>query len=334
MYQDLKKLYWWHNMKAEIATYVSKCLMYAKVKAKYQKPSGLLVQPEIPQWKWENITMDFVTKLPKMTIGQDIIWVIVNRLTKSAHFLPIKEADSMEKLTRQYLREIVSRHGVPVWILQELEENGQNRTNTDTGTDRVYKSQENAFKGPPSVVEPFNLEDLLKLHLLLPQPPLDDHRTTGTIALSTPRRLRKDVILAVVLIPTKLVQPLLAMFIEIISKNMSLKQQQLISTKETPVIEPRFQIKFDHPAFLPVQNLSCAKSSEPLPPLQGNYFPETRKDLKICEANNEKSSVNEPPEVELKELQLFWNMLFWRVTSSSPVIIAKDLKMRKRQLNL
>ncbi|GKC37434.1 putative reverse transcriptase domain-containing protein [Tanacetum coccineum] len=65
MYQDLKKLYWWPNMKAEIATYVSKCLTCTKVKAEYQKPSGLLVQPEIPQWKWENITMDFVTKLLK-----------------------------------------------------------------------------------------------------------------------------------------------------------------------------------------------------------------------------------------------------------------------------
>ncbi|GKC95254.1 putative reverse transcriptase domain-containing protein [Tanacetum coccineum] len=65
MYQDLKKLYWWPNMKAEIATYVSKCMTCAKVKAEYQKPSGLLVQPKIPEWKWENITMDFVTKLPK-----------------------------------------------------------------------------------------------------------------------------------------------------------------------------------------------------------------------------------------------------------------------------
>ncbi|GJU98443.1 putative reverse transcriptase domain-containing protein [Tanacetum coccineum] len=66
MYQDLKKLYWWPNMKAEIATYVSKCLTCAKVKIEYHKPSGLLVQPKIPQWKWENITMDFVIKLPKM----------------------------------------------------------------------------------------------------------------------------------------------------------------------------------------------------------------------------------------------------------------------------
>ncbi|GKA03498.1 putative reverse transcriptase domain-containing protein [Tanacetum coccineum] len=119
MYQDLKKLYWWPNMKAEIATYVSKRLTCAKVKAEYQKPSGLLVQPVIPIWKWENITIDFVTKLPKTSSGQDTIWVIVDRLIKSAHFLPMKETDSMEKLTRQYLKEVVSRHGVSVSIISD-----------------------------------------------------------------------------------------------------------------------------------------------------------------------------------------------------------------------
>ncbi|GJV47282.1 putative reverse transcriptase domain-containing protein [Tanacetum coccineum] len=85
----------------------------------YQKPSALLVQPIIPIWKWENITMDFVTKLPKTTSGQDTIWVIVDRLTKAAHFLPMKETDTMEKLTRQYLKEVVSRHGVPVSIISD-----------------------------------------------------------------------------------------------------------------------------------------------------------------------------------------------------------------------
>ncbi|GJW71084.1 putative reverse transcriptase domain-containing protein [Tanacetum coccineum] len=99
MYQDLKQLYWWPNMKANIATYVSKCLTCAKVKAEHQKPSGLLVQPEIPEWKWEKITMDFVTKLPKTANGYDTIWVIVDRLTKSAHFLPMRENDPMEKFT-------------------------------------------------------------------------------------------------------------------------------------------------------------------------------------------------------------------------------------------
>ncbi|GJX65214.1 putative reverse transcriptase domain-containing protein [Tanacetum coccineum] len=82
--------------------------------AEYQKPSGLLVQPVILVWKWENITMDFVTELPKTSTGHDTIWVIVDRLTKYAYFLPMKGTDSMEKLTRQYLKEVVSRHGVPV----------------------------------------------------------------------------------------------------------------------------------------------------------------------------------------------------------------------------
>ncbi|GJT52180.1 putative reverse transcriptase domain-containing protein [Tanacetum coccineum] len=92
IYHDLKKLYWWPNMKGEIATYVSKCLTCAKVKGEYQKPSGLLVEPEIPQWKWEKITMDFVTKLPKTSSGQDTIW---------------------------YLKEVVSRHGVSVSIISD-----------------------------------------------------------------------------------------------------------------------------------------------------------------------------------------------------------------------
>ncbi|GJT82663.1 putative reverse transcriptase domain-containing protein [Tanacetum coccineum] len=117
MYQDVKKLYWWPNMKADIATYVSKCLTCAKVKAEHQRQSGLLVQPEIPQWKWDNIIMDFVTKLPKSSQGYDTIWVIVDRLTKSAIFIPMKETDPLEKLARMYLKEVVTRHGIPVSII-------------------------------------------------------------------------------------------------------------------------------------------------------------------------------------------------------------------------
>ncbi|GJV47993.1 putative nucleotidyltransferase, ribonuclease H [Tanacetum coccineum] len=92
MYQDMKKLYWWPNMKADIAAYVSKYLTCAKVKAEHQRPSGLLVQPKIPEWKWDNITMDFVTKLPK-------------------------ETDPLDKLARMYLKEVVTRHGIPVSII-------------------------------------------------------------------------------------------------------------------------------------------------------------------------------------------------------------------------
>ncbi|GJR72552.1 putative reverse transcriptase domain-containing protein [Tanacetum coccineum] len=119
MYHDLRKLYWWPNMKADIATYVSKCLTCAKVKAEHQKPSGLLQQPEIPVWKWERITMDFITKLPRTPSGYDSIWVIVDRLTKSAHFIPMNEKYKMERLTRLYLKEIVCRHGVPVSIISD-----------------------------------------------------------------------------------------------------------------------------------------------------------------------------------------------------------------------
>ncbi|GJW77682.1 putative reverse transcriptase domain-containing protein [Tanacetum coccineum] len=117
MYQDMKKLYWWPNMKADIATYVSKCLTCARVKTEHQRPSGSLVQPEIPQWKWDNITMDFVTKLPKSSQGYDAIWVIVDRLTKPAIFTPMRKTDSMEKLARMYLKEVVTRHGIPVSII-------------------------------------------------------------------------------------------------------------------------------------------------------------------------------------------------------------------------
>ncbi|GJU05699.1 putative reverse transcriptase domain-containing protein [Tanacetum coccineum] len=108
MYQDMKKLYWWPNMKADITTYVSKCLTCAKVKAEHQRPSGLLVQPKIPQWKWDNIT-----KLPRSSQGYDTIWVIVDRLTKSAIFVPMRETDPMEKLARMYLKEVVTRYGIP-----------------------------------------------------------------------------------------------------------------------------------------------------------------------------------------------------------------------------
>nr|GEV00854.1 putative ribonuclease H-like domain-containing protein [Tanacetum cinerariifolium] len=87
MYYDLRGLYWWPEMKKDIAMYVSKCLTCSRVKAEHQKPSGLLQQPEIPEWKWENITMDFINKLPRTRSGHDSIWVIVDRLTKSAHFL-------------------------------------------------------------------------------------------------------------------------------------------------------------------------------------------------------------------------------------------------------
>nr|GEV13719.1 putative reverse transcriptase domain-containing protein [Tanacetum cinerariifolium] len=119
MYHDLRDMYWWPDMKKDIATYVSKCLTCLKVKTEHQRPSGLLKQPEIPECNWDRITMDFITKLPRSSDGYDTIWVIVDRLTKSAHFLAIHKDYTMDKLSRLYINEIVSRHGVLVSIISD-----------------------------------------------------------------------------------------------------------------------------------------------------------------------------------------------------------------------
>ncbi|GJZ69333.1 reverse transcriptase domain-containing protein [Tanacetum coccineum] len=112
-------IYWWPGMKRDGATYVSECLTCAKVNAEHQRHSGLLQQPEIPEWKWESITMDFITKLPRIRNGHNAIWVVVDRLTKSTHFLAIHEDYSIAKLARLYTDEIVTRHGVPVSIISD-----------------------------------------------------------------------------------------------------------------------------------------------------------------------------------------------------------------------
>ncbi|GJV62776.1 putative reverse transcriptase domain-containing protein [Tanacetum coccineum] len=109
-------------MKADIATYARFFLTCATVKAEHQRPSGLLVQPEIPQWKWDNITMDFVMKLPNASQGCDTIWVIVDRLAKSTIFTTIRETDPMEKLARMYLKKVVTRHRIPISIIYEQSE--------------------------------------------------------------------------------------------------------------------------------------------------------------------------------------------------------------------
>ncbi|GJS97130.1 putative reverse transcriptase domain-containing protein [Tanacetum coccineum] len=119
MYYDLRDRYWWPGMKKDIAEYVSKCLTCLKVKAEHQRPSGLLQQPEILVWKWEGIAMDFVTKLPRTSSVDDIICVIMDRLTKYAYFLPMRENYKMERLTRLYLNEIAARHDVPILIISD-----------------------------------------------------------------------------------------------------------------------------------------------------------------------------------------------------------------------
>ena len=119
MYQDLKQHFWWKSMKRDVAGFVSKCLVCQQVKAPRQKTAGLLQPLSIPEWKWENIAMDFIVGLPKTPKGYTVIWVVVDRLTKSAHFLPGKVTYTVDNWAQLYVKEIVRLHGVPVSIVSD-----------------------------------------------------------------------------------------------------------------------------------------------------------------------------------------------------------------------
>jgi ribosomal protein L21E len=119
MYKDIKGNFWWPNMKREIARFVLECPICQQVKVDHQKTAGLLQPLEIPSWKWEGVSMDFVSRLPKTSGGYDSIWVIVDRLTKVAQFIPVKKTFTLEKLARLYIKEIVANFGIPVSIVSD-----------------------------------------------------------------------------------------------------------------------------------------------------------------------------------------------------------------------
>jgi hypothetical protein len=117
MFMDSKQRYWWNGMKANIARFVAHCDTCQRIKAEHQKLAGLLQPLPIPVWKWDEIGMDFVVGLPKTQKGHDSIWVIVDRLTKVAHFLPVRTTYGGEKLAKLYIENIVKLHGVPSRIV-------------------------------------------------------------------------------------------------------------------------------------------------------------------------------------------------------------------------
>ena len=104
-------------MKRDIAEYVAKCDTCQRVKAEHQRPAGLLKPLKIPIWKWDDISMDFIVGLPRTQRGHDAIWVIVDRLTKVAHFLPVRESYKWEKLAELYVEHILKLHGAPKSIV-------------------------------------------------------------------------------------------------------------------------------------------------------------------------------------------------------------------------
>jgi hypothetical protein len=119
MYQDLKEQFWWHGMKREIAFYNARCDVCQCVKAEHQRPAGLLQPLKVPMWKWEEVGMDFITGLPRSNRGHGSIWVIIDRLTKVAHFLPVKTTHKGQDLAELYMSWIVSLHGVPKVIVTD-----------------------------------------------------------------------------------------------------------------------------------------------------------------------------------------------------------------------
>jgi hypothetical protein len=119
MYQDLKQYYWWTKMKIEITRYVAKCDTCRRVKAIYMKTTGPLQSLPIPTWKWEDISMDFIVGLPRTTKGFDFIWVIIDRLTKIAHFLPVKTDHLVAVYAQLYIARILSLHGVLKTIVSD-----------------------------------------------------------------------------------------------------------------------------------------------------------------------------------------------------------------------
>ncbi|GKE16938.1 retrotransposon protein, putative, ty3-gypsy subclass [Tanacetum coccineum] len=117
MYRDLKQNFWWNGMKQDVARFVAKCLACQQVKIEHQRTSGLLQPLDILTWKWEQIFMDFVMGLPCTFKKNDSIWVVVDRLTRSAHFLPIQIGYSVSKLAGIFQQEIVWLHGTPASIM-------------------------------------------------------------------------------------------------------------------------------------------------------------------------------------------------------------------------
>jgi hypothetical protein len=119
MYQDLKKNYWWIRIKREIAKYVSKCDTCRRVKDDHLRPARNLQPLSIPEWKWENICMDFIVGLPRTSRGYNSIWVILDSLTKSAHFIPICTTYKVRQYAELYISHIVRYHVITKTIISD-----------------------------------------------------------------------------------------------------------------------------------------------------------------------------------------------------------------------
>src|SRR4051812_6756567 len=136
MYRDLRQRFWWTRMKRDIARYVAECDVCHRIKAEHQRPAGTLQPLPIPEWKWDKVSMDFMTGFPKTQKGNDGIFVVINRLSKVAHFFPIRESITTSQLEDLYVSRVVSLHGVPLEI---------NSYRGSLFTSRFWKSFQNSM---------------------------------------------------------------------------------------------------------------------------------------------------------------------------------------------
>ena len=123
LYKDIKKQFWWPRMKNEVAEFVARCLTCQKVKFEHKRMRRLVQPLDMPEWKWDSISMDFVSALPVSKNGLNMIWVVVDRLTKTARFVPMKDTWDMEQRAEAYVRNIVRYHGVPSSIVSDRDPN-------------------------------------------------------------------------------------------------------------------------------------------------------------------------------------------------------------------
>jgi hypothetical protein len=117
MYKNLKQNFWWSNMKVDIAKYVAECDTCHRMKASHLKSAGILQPLSIPMWKWDDISMDFIVGLPLTARKNDFIWVIMERLTKTTHFIAVHTTYSVQQYAEIYMEQIFRLHGIPKAII-------------------------------------------------------------------------------------------------------------------------------------------------------------------------------------------------------------------------
>ena len=117
MYREIRQRFWWAKMKLDIAQFIAECDVCRRAKAEYQKPFGIIPPTPVPVWKWDEVEMNFFTGFPKTEQGYTAVWVLVDHLSKVAHFIPIHEHSRAKQLADLFVSMIVPSHGVPRKIM-------------------------------------------------------------------------------------------------------------------------------------------------------------------------------------------------------------------------